>query len=406
MEQPPDSPDNQPTWNDPDHIERLLADVESANASNIADENLTAATDETPHSHDEPVQVGPIGQRSAEPPQFFIPPGRIPRRTKSLLRTLTATALSGIVGLALGYFALLWILGPTGDFMKLAHHLPTAVLPAEFQSELPTRSIEDRPENPTNETFSAAMEEEENDAPGTAEQASYTAAPDDRYGNVPDSTAAGDQPPLPFEGTTAAPLTQASEFDLAKIANAPSFSADELAVALQNAQEAQPKLVEGNLQDSHEVRRAKGLGYLALCDLAQKLAFVDKATRADYADALGTDAERLFRQTLADKHTRGEVGRILHKWIGSPNRKHGGVFFAGSSLRCAEKGTVEECQFDVGSDETVIVLLPPADAEQLANTSKPVGIVGWIVDSPAKIVSGYTGDAPRAIWVSRLLPLE
>ena len=37
----------------------------------------------------------------------------------------------------------------------------------------------------------------------------------------------------------------------------------------------------------------------------------------------------------------------------------------------------------------------PASAEQLANSSKPIGIVGWIVDSPAKLVNGYTGDAPE-----------
>ena len=336
IEQPPELPENQPAWDESHHIERLLADAESANATNASNENQFPDEGDAAHSDDEPAQIGPQGQQAAEKPEFFIPPGRLPRRKKSLLRTLATTATSGIVGLALGYYALLWILGPTGDFLNIAHNLPSAVLPAEFQSELATRPVESRPAEPTNETFAAASEE--TNAPDTAEQTSYTAAADDRYGTTTEPSSAGDQPPMPFEEATAAPLSHGDEPGIGRIANAPSYSADELAVALQAAQEEQPKLMAGSLDDGADVRRAKGFGYLRLCDLAQKLAFVDTATRADYANALVTDAERLLQQTLADEHTRGEVARIVPMWIDSPHRKHGGVFFAGSSTAKRRKG--------------------------------------------------------------------
>jgi hypothetical protein len=404
IEQPLELPEDQPAWDESQHMERLLADAESANANNGSNENQFADEGDAAHSDDEPAEIGPQGQQAADKPEFFIPPGRIPRRQKSLLRTLATTAASGIVGLALGYYALLWMLGPTGDFLHVAHNLPSAVLPAEFQSESALRPVERGPAEPTNDTFASASEE--TDAPDTAEQTSYTAAADDRYGTTIEPSSTGDQPPLPFEAATAAPLSRGDETGVGRIANAPSYSADELAVALQAAQEEQPKLVAGSLDDGPDIRRAKGFGYLKLCDLAQKLAFVDTTTRADYASALVTDAERLLQQTLADEHTRGEVARIVPVWIDSPHRKHGGVFFAGSPRQSAEKGTVVEYQFDLDANASVIVLLPPAGAEQLADSSKPIGIVGWIVDSPAKLVNGYTGDAPQAIWASRVLPLE
>jgi hypothetical protein len=82
------------------------------------------------------------------------------------------------------------------------------------------------------------------------------------------------------------------------------------------------------------------------------------------------------------------------------------VFFAGTPLESVEKGSVVECQLDAGAGGSIAVLLPPASAEQLADSSQAVGIVGWIVDSPASHVTGYTGDAPQAIWVSRILALE
>jgi hypothetical protein len=304
----------------------------------------------------------------------------------------------------LGYYALLWILGPTGDFLKIAEHLPSATLPAEFQSELATRPVERLPTEPANETLTGANKA--NGDPGTAEQASYTTQLDNLPNIATDTPEARDEPQVLFDESNATPLVQADDGSAVAVANAPSFSADELSVALQAAQEAQPKLVGGSLDDGREVQRAKGFGYSILCDLAQKLAFVEKAQRADYANALTTDAERLFQQTLADAHTRGEVARILPKWIASPNRKHGGVFFAGTPLESVEKGSVVECQLDTGAGGTVAVLLPQTSAAQLADSSKAIGIVGWIVDSPASHVTGYTGDAPQAIWAGRVFALE
>jgi hypothetical protein len=403
LEQPQEVPEGEPTRDDSDHVERMLAEIESANAAGESNE-VEFPAEEKALGEEQPAEIGPQAPPTTEQPQFFIPPGRLPRRKKSILRTVATTAVSGIIGLALGYYALLWILGPTGDFLGIAQYLPGATLPAEFQSELATRPVERISGEPANESLPGVNEE--NGDSGTAEQASYTTQSDNAQNIATYVPEARDEPQSLMDEMNATPLSQADDTSTGHVTNAPAFSADELAVALQAAQEAQPKLVAGSLDDGREVQRAKGFGYSILCDLAQKLAFVDKAQRADYANALTADVERLFQQTLADEHARGEVARILPKWIASPNRKHGGVFFAGTPLESVEKGSVVECQLDAGAGGSIAVLLPPASAEQLADSSQAVGIVGWIVDSPASHVTGYTGDAPQAIWVSRILALE
>jgi hypothetical protein len=181
---------------------------------------------------------------------------------------------------------------------------------------------------------------------------------------------------------------------------------DELAVALRVAEDAHAGLVNGDLKDGQQVQRAKGLGYSLLCDLARKQVFVDTDSRAEYANTLSTKADDLFRRTLADPHTRGEVAVIVRKWIDSPHRKHGGVFFGGTLARDTEKGSVTECQFDPGDGQTLTVLVPPAAAKELSGSARPLAVIGWIVDNPSEQVSGYTGDAPQAIWAGQLIPLD
>jgi hypothetical protein len=50
--------------------------------------------------------------------------------------------------------------------------------------------------------------------------------------------------------------------------------------------------------------------------------------------------------------------------------------------------------------------LSPERAAEFRASLKPLGIVGWIVDSPVEKISGYTGDATQAIWAGHILELE
>jgi hypothetical protein len=397
-------PENSAPWDDSARMERLLADIEDQPSDG-------ATLTPEPAAAGDRAYVEAITQRVAEPAVTVVRPvSSIKRRRKSAIWSLMATAVAGIIGLALGYYALLWIAGASGDFLKVAHYLPAAILPAELQSARP-ETVVDAPSTARDEL---AARDVGTDVTESAEvQAGYSAPADTGSATIPadgsapgasETTPLGASEPSQFDDPGAAPMIEAAGKKGASIAGAPSFNADELAVSLQAAKDAQPGLVTGDLADV-EVQRAKGFSYSLLCDLAQKLAFVDAAVRSDYAKPLADDAEELFRKTLADAHTRGEVARIVPKWIASPHRKHGGVFFAGTLSREVDKGTVVECQFDVGGELQLTVLVPPEIAQLLADPAQPMGIVGWIVDKPAGKVAGYTGDAPQAVWASHLIPL-
>src|SRR5262249_12913815 len=150
----------------------------------------------------------------------------------------------------------------------------------------------------------------------------------------------------------------------------------------------------------------KGKSYSALCDLAEKLTFVDASQRADYVTPLMRDAEKLFHETLATDHTRTEVARIVPLWIASQKRNSGGVFFAGALRELPGRSPIVECQVDLGSGAPIAVLLGRELATQINIDGKPMGIVGSLVDDPAQRVTGYAGSARQAIWASRLIPLE
>jgi hypothetical protein len=319
--------------------------------------------------------------------------------------------------LALGYYALLWLRGPTGDFLDLAQYLPDMMLPAELQGQphsMPAaRVMADQPIR----QGTIPAPNSTSDATDSAEvQASFTTTEEptpgksnvvgDRYG----SETHAEQPveePAALDIQAAAPLAgDATSAGAQRPAKAPSFTADELADALQAARDAQPSLMAGNLEDGREIQRAKGAAYSALADLAQKATLVDVSTATESLAAALQAAEELYRLTLSDPHTRREVAVITPKWIASPHRKHGGVFFAASLSNPQQAGDTIECQAALESGQSLTLLVPPGLADRLDDSLRLVGVIGWIVDEPAAQLSGYAGDAKQAVWVGKLIPVE
>ncbi|HEY3393831.1 MAG TPA: hypothetical protein VGK58_14060 [Lacipirellulaceae bacterium] len=305
-----------------------------------------------------------------------------PSRRRSPLRLFVMIGFGGIVGTALGYYALLWLFGPQRDFLNAGQYLPSAILPSEFRSPVITVPANDAT---TSETSGAA------------------------------DLAADDEEPIEFEQMPA--TDEGSESDVesaadglarepAEIVGAPSFSADELAVALGKAKEAQAGLVAGNFDDGAQVKRTKGLSYMAFCDLAQKATFVDKDSSGSYASALDREVHELARTTLADAHAQQEVALLAPRWIKSAKRTHGGIFLAGRVTNQSDKGSVIEWNFELGSGEPLTVLVGQEQAESIEPSARPLAILGWIVDQPAANVHGYTGDATQAVRAGRIISLE
>jgi hypothetical protein len=340
--------------------------------SSTEDEEPESAATNTPRSGTSAPQV------PAWPQARPIPNWSRPSRRRSPLRMFVMIGLGGIVGTALGYYALLWLFGPQRDFLNARHYLPSAILPREFRSPVITLPMNDAPASEPKGAADLAAGDEE---PIQIEQ---IAAPD--------------------EGSVIAADGVARES--AEIVGAPSFSADELAVALGKAKEAQAGLVAGNFDDGAAVKRAKGLSYMAFCDLAQKATFIDKDSNASYASALEREVQELVRTTLADAHAQQELARLVPLWIKSAKRTHAGIFIAGRVTNQSDKGSAVEWKFELESGEPRTVLVEQEQAESIEPSARPLAILGWIVNQPAENVHGYTGDVTQAIWAGHIISLE
>jgi hypothetical protein len=156
----------------------------------------------------------------------------------------------------------LWIAGPSGDFLNAAQYLPSAILPREYHS----REVK----------LPASDEVTSETAPDPEETPADELPANGATGLSSDET--GESELIPDAGAHAS--------DAIEIVGAPSFSTDELAVALSKAKEAQAGLITGNFVDGGEVKRTKAQSYMAFCDLAQKATFVDVDSNASYASAL------------------------------------------------------------------------------------------------------------------------
>jgi hypothetical protein len=435
LDQPEEAPHEAAAWDDSQDMERLLAGIENEPAHSFDEPGNENFQD----SHEERYgdQVAAAEAWTPDPSMQVTPGFGEPRRKRSLVRTMLFTAFGGVVGLALGYYALLWLRGPEIDFLEVAKYLPKAALPASFQKTAnksdvsPASSILDDVAAANKNGESAPVTKDKQPAPPVAtneppaaeeapaeKQAAFTtpaeppktpAPTDDRYATPaqkPEAPAAPKEPAV-LDAPPAKSLSEtAPTKEPVQIIGAPSFTTEEVTTAFQVAKDAQPGLMKGNFNDGTEVKRAKGASYAAMADLAQKALLVTASASPADATKLTQEVDTLFRTTLADAHTRDEVAQIAPMWIASAHRKHGGVFFAGSVTHQEPKGSVVECNVDLGGGKSLVVLTTPAAAQQTAGSARPVGVVGSIVDKPAEKVQGYTGSATQAIYAPGLLPLE
>lgn len=335
-------------------------------------------------------------------------------RRRSLLRTLVGPAVGGIIGLALGYYLLMVVLGPTGDFLQVAHYLPQSMLPGSFQKTPRPIVVADESAAPISQPVAVA--DTANDSPNIpatfvtpVEPTENAASPaDDRYGKATTNEPARLTDPLAEPLTTESPA--ASEItplgaSTVRVENAPTYTTEQLSAAIDAGRAAAPALVAGDLSDA-SVRRTKGMSYAKLCDLAEALTFYDTSSATGAGKELQHAADDLFSQTLANPHTREEVARIATIWIDSPHRRHGGVFLAGNLSGGEIAGALYEYRLTSSDGSPLVVLLPEPLAAQLESAGQTVVVVGSIVEQPAEKIPGYTGSASRALWASRVLPLQ
>lgn len=294
------------------------------------------------------------------------------RGNGSMVRQMVGVVGGGVIGLTLGYFALLWWRGPDGDLLGIADRIPSMLLPSSFDA---IEMDEDR----------TALAEADDATKSEVEPVTFVSptAPTEKPKAAPE--------PKPFEPPPAQPL-------VATVKDAPSYSPAQLTAALAPAEAARTGLLTGSLADA-ATKRTKGESYVKLCQIAETLTFLD-----DFASTENSrkSAATFFADILSDVAARNEIGQIAMRWIEFPKRPHGGVFLAGSIVSAKQAGSAHELQLELASGETVTIITatPPAAQTGL------VGVVGSVIEYPAVRIAGYTGTASQAIWSRLVFPVE
>ena len=434
LKTPAELPNDAAPWDDSQHMDRLLADLEGQPIDTYEPESVghEVAAD----AHEEQEHFQPAGDWTPDE-SLSIPtaPGQLERK-RSVFRTPILSAFGGIIGLALGYYAWLWMepvlhRGKDMDFLQLTQYLPKSILPTAFRDEVkkqpassppkmatdlaasekvakpePTKTVEPVAQPaPTDSTAQAPVSPAEKQATFTApaEPAKKSTSTDDRYATPAAKSEPAMREPAPLETPPAKAITETTpKVEPVRIANAPSFTAGDVSATLAAANAAEAGLETGSLQDGKEVAHTKGVSYMAIAD------FAEKATFADSADAAKSQqqADEFFRKLLSNAHTRDEVAQIAPRWLSHPKRPQNGVFLAGNVSRGEIKGSVVEYNVELNGGPSVVVVVPAGADHELQSSTKPVAVVGSIVDRPADEIAGYSGKAPQVVFAKKLVPLE
>ncbi len=329
-----------------------------------------------PGQTSEEVQAaGPTAVKRAAPP----------RRTKnSLLRRATVVVVFGAVGILLGRYALLWLRGPSADYLQIARFVPRAIFPsAQPQVFAPQIAAEDHfvsndapSEEPLDdepaENLLAASEPVEREPVAPVEQPVVT-----RDDSVQQATVQlPEVRPSPKPSLLPSTNTNASDFE----------------PLLATAHEAAQTLVDGNLS-TKESFRAMGHAYMDLCQLAERFDFVHAANLDDDARSQALSAQALFRALSKRSAARSDLALIVSRWWQHERRPNQGIFLVGRIQDIEALGSHTLCQVAVvdAAESTLIPVLLP---EATYRVGDQIGVVGTIVAQPRTVLPGFTADLP------------
>jgi hypothetical protein len=359
---------------------------------------------------------------------------RARRQTSALgmLGQLLGMALGGVLGLAIGYYVLVWIGGAQADFLELRGKLPRWLVPPARRHQVPSGPMplmdhtdsDDEAKNALaellgqSETLPAvvALPDSLPDAgdvlqpdlfPTNAEQSQIAADRveqelADRFGTVPKALPKGYRGPRGFKLRTAAELKVAiEESDLALRCPHCQMPGAVRLVGFDSAADASG---QGASVRRCEYCRGKPVlnintaGFEQLCDLAEAVTYVqlggDDAGRQQLREA----AETILLAIGSQRDKREMVGRLAGARMDDGGRQTNGIVLAGTVQSTRTEGEFFALQIMLlGCGKTVTLISRQPPEPPLARRDHVV-VLGSIIDSPSENLVGYSGDAAQVIW--------
>ncbi|HJT36698.1 MAG TPA: hypothetical protein VJ783_32045 [Pirellulales bacterium] len=348
------------------------------------------------------VDTGGVSHSVApEPPSLRV--AAQPRRKASgwgVLGQLIGMAAGGVVGLAIGYWILLWI-NPRADFLNLRGKLPTWMTPGGRRETSPWRnpSAAGPPAHGTGRSLADLLNEPESgsatDEAGESDDAFQTAE-FSQVGQIDSADDPHTEAPAP-NGPTPQPPLGPRDFT--------PHTADELQAALDAAARAvRCPYCEGKRRRCEHCR-GTGVGNITvpvferLCQLAEIATFA----QFDEADTAARDEFRTAAQDLllligADRD-RGEViGRLAANRLDDGQRSSNGVILAGTVAQTGYQGDLFTVRIVLSGIGRTVTVASRDSPEPLFGPRDHILILGSIVDSPSHNLAGYEGGLPQVIW--------
>lgn len=315
----------------------------------------------------------------------------LPRRRKksSLLIRAIVVVVFGAVGLILGQYALLWLRGPSADYLHIAQFVPSAIFPPP-QSQVFSPQIS--PDS-TREQLVADSETPkvpESEKPTQDHVTIAETEPIEREPEVPETPAVTRDESVQPATVQMPEVNQPPE--LGPLPSTNTTPAD-FGLLLSAAQNSASALVEGDLSTNPSAS-TKGHAYMAFCELAEHFDFVHNSSSDAEVENLNTSAQALFRWAAGQTNSLNDLAWITTRWWDHQARPNQGIFLVGRIQDSEDLGSRDLCQVAVvhaTSSKLIPVLLPAGDHQ----VGDQIGVVGTIVTDPRTAIPGFSVDLPQ-----------
>lgn len=342
----------------------------------------------------------------------------------------------GIVGLAIGYYVLLWLGGPRADFLNIRDSLPSWLVPHHHDDSTGTRS--------------SAVSKSRAPGAGIAWHGDPNPTAKSRRGQSPNADVRGSPQELltprsqmassidksvvePNAQAVTRPQSQAGPTE--RIEPGPTdirYSLDELDLALK---EASAQVVCEHCQSSGYLVSAvtvsngeaapkqrkrcafcggKPLGkitpdvYRRLCNLAQTVTYVRIDANDENRPKRRAAVQELLLAAVRNSNSPQTIGRLAGYRLTQTDQQHGGILLAGTVQGTGAVGSYHRTRIVLlGIPKSVAVLSSRPPNPPLAVKDR-VLIAGSIVDDPQRDLPGYAADSTPVVWggLSVSLPTE
>ncbi len=312
---------------------------------------------------------------------------RTPRRSWAKIATVMGS--TSVVGTLLGLYALLWILGPSGDLIGLANYLPESILPAT-STPAPTTALaeDDTPNTPLPEP-----EEPTKTPVAEPEQLADT-------NPIPEAVA---EPEMVADTAPAEPVHHdeqvqpaTTEQPIAALPVATSISAEQFAGHVAAARNALPAFIQGDFSTKAATAR-KGRAYMMLCQLAEHFDFTHQLGLAPDAQAGVENAKALFGELFANAKALGDLSKIASRWWEHNARSNQGICLAGYVQGAQPAGKHTLCLVVPSGQQTAQNGIPVLVDRPTVAVGSRIGVVGRIATQGEKELQSLGIDMPQVV---------